>query len=185
MARLAIPAALVVLGALADARGARAAAFYLLLAAVPAIAAIAVSLYGDLVTVPADAALLRAQTAVWVTTLVALVAATSARAPAVGDAAVPAASAASLFVCLALFVVQGVLAVVGEIQADGRQRGSDRAASRARSISGLTAKNEPTVTARQPATAVESILSGGGEPPAGASWSSSGERMYSARITAR
>src|SRR5207244_12655610 len=57
------------------------------------------------------------------------------------------------------------------------QRGKARAACFARSTSGCTAKNDATVTARQPATAVWSNASRGGAPPAGASWSSAPVRM--------
>ena len=62
---------------------------------------------------------------------------------------------------------------------------SDSAASRARSISGSTKMNEPTVTAIARKTDVPSSTSRGGEPPDGASCISSGERMYSARMIAR
>ncbi len=59
------------------------------------------------------------------------------------------------------------------------------AALRAKSTSGCTAKNEPTLTTIAMNAALESMISRGGEPPTGASPSSAAGRMYIARITAR
>ena len=65
------------------------------------------------------------------------------------------------------------------------QNGSAAAAECATSISGWTAKNEPTVTATQIATPRPSRSSRGGEPPAGASCSSAASRKYMARTIPR
>ena len=55
----------------------------------------------------------------------------------------------------------------------------------ATSISGCTAKNEPTVTIRQTSTPALSTTSRGGEPPAGASCISARSRKYIARTIPR
>ncbi len=66
-----------------------------------------------------------------------------------------------------------------------RQNGNADAAERATSISGCTAKNEPTVTTRQIATPALRARSRGGEPPAGAICSSTRSRRNIERTTAR
>ena len=65
------------------------------------------------------------------------------------------------------------------------QNGSWDAAFSVTSINGCTAKKVTTVTAMQTTTDAERSAYRGGEPPAGASWSSAGIRMYMARMTAR
>ena len=61
---------------------------------------------------------------------------------------------------------------------------SEVAASRARSISGSTAKNEPTTTAVQATTAADNASSLGGCPPAATATGIAG-RMYIERMTPR
>src|SRR5581483_8726800 len=65
------------------------------------------------------------------------------------------------------------------------QKVSDSTACRARRMSGSTAKKLATVIARQPSTAACRRSSRGGCPPAGASCSEPGGRMYTARTSPR
>ena len=180
MSRLSLPATLALAGALADVFGLHGLAFYALLAAVPATAVAALASYGELVAAAVDDAVGRAQVLVWGALVAALALTSGLRAPALADAAVPTPAVAALTLCLVLFLVQGALALVAELQS-----GREAAASRARSIRGSAANSDPTETRRHARTERERILSGAGDPPLGASWNSSGERIASARTIAR
>ena len=184
-----LPAGLVVTTAVADLASAPELAFYVLVAAVPAAAAAALSAYGDLVEGDDSEAWAKAQALLAAAVLGLMVLGAAARSPALGEHAVPAVGRSALVCCLALLLIQVVGSGVAEAihGRRGRRRYSaiDAAAFSASSISGWTAKNEPTVTTRAAATAVERSRSRGGEPPAGASWSSAEGRMYIARTTAR
>ena len=84
-----------------------------------------------------------------------------------------------------LLFVRGVSGRPKRLPQNRPRKTSVSAAFFAISISGCTAKNEPTVTTSASATPICSVTSRGGEPPAGMSCSSTGERKYIARTTPR
>jgi hypothetical protein len=94
---------------LADHAGAHTLAFYALLAAVPVVA------YAGLQSV-ADAQ--ESDAYAWALVLGLLLVATAARAPAVGDATVPAVARSALLACVAVFCLQALAALAAEFRLD-------------------------------------------------------------------
>jgi hypothetical protein len=111
MSRLA-PVGLVFGAALADQAGAHSLAFDALLVAVPLTAIAALGTVADRVDGKAEAA----QTYLWGLALGLLLLATALRAPAVGDASVPAMARSSLLACVAVFCVQALAALASELR---------------------------------------------------------------------
>lgn len=186
MALRSLTAALLVAAAAADAASASGLAFYFLLAVVPGAGAAALAAYGEVV----EGRRTGGQALLWGVVLALVVLGAAVRSSAPADGPAPAAAVA-FGACLAALSLEALLAVAAEARsrpAPSSWRGyvgSAPAASRARSISGRTATNVATVTARHVATDAWSRRSAGGEPPAGAKPSSAEGRMYIARMTAR
>jgi hypothetical protein len=109
MSRLA-SAGLVLAAALADHFGSHALAFDTLLLAVPVVA------YAGLQSV---AVARRSASYVWALVLGLLLIATAARAPAVGDATVPAVARSALLACVGVFCLQALGALAAELRDDG------------------------------------------------------------------
>jgi hypothetical protein len=112
----ALAACLIVLAALADASGAHSAAFYLLLAAIPLAGVAALVALGELIDAagPEDRVLGGVQVLLsFLIVLFALVAAASSS-QALVDGNVGGTGVSALVVCLGLFALQAVVAVVGD-----------------------------------------------------------------------
>lgn len=118
MASRTLPALLVLAAALADASGLHRLGFYLLIAAVPAAAVAALWSIGDVVetmrTVWADA-VVRLQALLSGLVLVLVLVAAAARSQTIDTSTVPPLSASALVACLALFALQGALALAAAL----------------------------------------------------------------------
>ena len=141
------------------------------------------------------------QSLLWGLALAFLVLSCAARSPAAETQTLPPLGASALAACLVVFGIKLLLAaaphlrrlslhpakprLVQTVTSSAVQNGSAAAAECATSISGWTAKNEPTVTTTQIPTPRPSRSSRGGEPPAGASCSSAASRKYMARTIPR
>jgi hypothetical protein len=112
MARRAIPIGLVVAAAAADGAGAHELAFYALLFAVPAVAMVALDEFGELL----DGGRNHLHALLWTIVLGLTVVGAAVRAPAVTDGAVPALARSALLGCLAIFLVQAVVALGSELR---------------------------------------------------------------------
>jgi hypothetical protein len=175
-------AALVVGAGVADAAGSHAPAYYLLVAAVPAAAIAALTALGAILDRTAAEPTDRLLAVLSALVLPFLLLATAVRAPLVADVPPPAVAITGLVGCLAVLSLQAVV-VAASILGGERYNGSAAAASRAKSISGWTKMNEPTVTASEAATATTSSASRGGEPPATAGRSRGSGRVHIASAT--
>jgi hypothetical protein len=111
MPRLA-PIALVFRAALADQAGAHSLAFDALLVAVPVTAVAALRTIAERVDGKAEPV----QTYLWGAALALLLLATAVRAPALGDAAVPAVARSALLACVAVFCAQAIAALASELR---------------------------------------------------------------------
>jgi hypothetical protein len=110
---------LVVTAALADVLSATGLAFTALVLAVPFAAASALGAYGELIDAEeqsVDSHVARVQVACSALALVLLVLGAAARAPAVGEGAVPPLATSSLLVCLTALLVQAVVASARQIR---------------------------------------------------------------------
>jgi hypothetical protein len=114
MSRLAA-VALVLGAALADHAGAHTLAFDALLAAVPVTAVSGLRTVGERL----EGSAARAETYIWGVVLALLLVATSARAPALGDASVPPVARSALTACVLVFCLQAMAALAKELR-DGR-----------------------------------------------------------------
>ena len=106
------PAALLLAALGADAFGGHAIAFYVLLGAIVVTAHTALSAYGALVELPGNApevGVVRVQTVLGALALSLALVAAAARAPALGDATVPAIGLSAAVGALALLGLQGLL----------------------------------------------------------------------------
>ena len=116
----ALPVALVLAAALADARAAHELAFYLLVAAVPPAAVTALSSFGDLVDLPGGSrgqGVARVEVLLSALALLAVLVGAAARGQATGG--VPPVAASALVTCLAVFVAQALVALfAGAVDAD-------------------------------------------------------------------
>ena len=118
MASRVIPVVLVLLTALADAYGLHRVGFYLLVAAVPAAAVAALWSVGEMIeprTSPTSAAAVRLGGLLSALVLVAVLGAAGARGQATDTSTVPPASASALVTCLALFALQGAVALASSL----------------------------------------------------------------------
>jgi hypothetical protein len=106
------PIALVFGAALFDQAGAHSLAFDALLVAVPLTAVAGLRTVADRVDGKVD----QAQTYLWGVALVLLLLATAARAPALGDGAVPAFARSALLACIAVFCLQAIAALADELR---------------------------------------------------------------------
>src|SRR2546430_13238199 len=111
MSRLAA-VALVFGAALADAGGSHTLAFNLLLVAVPVTAFAGLRTVADRL----DGRTERTPTYTWAVVLGLLLTATAARAPAVGDASVPAVARSALIACIVVFCVQALTSLRAELR---------------------------------------------------------------------
>lgn len=116
MAFRAISVVLVLASALADAASAHQLAFYALLGAVPAAAVAALDALGDVVEARAAAregVLVQLRALLWGVALALIVVGATVRAAAGEE--VPNVAASALLACLAVFGVQGALALVAQV----------------------------------------------------------------------
>jgi hypothetical protein len=150
VARRTVPAGLVVAAAVADGSGSASGAFYAFLALVAVAAVIALNAYGELVEAPRstgqDETTRRLQALLWAALLGLAVLGAAARAPALGEGAIPRAGGTVLIACLLVLCTEGIV----ELAAISRRRplrrvrvapappqsGSEETASLARSING-------------------------------------------------
>ena len=102
----AAPVLLVLAAALADTAGAHVLAFDALLLAVPVTAVAGLRSLGE------------AASYLWGVVLALLLVATASRAPALGDAHVPAFARSALFACVAAACLQALVALAGELRSD-------------------------------------------------------------------
>ena len=109
VARRALPALLVVLAALADARGVYGLAFDALLAAVPFTAVTALVCFGEYLE-HRDGTMSGLQSALWGLALALLVLSCAARSPATQTHTLPPLGASALIACLGVFAIKLVLA---------------------------------------------------------------------------
>ncbi len=111
-----MPAGLVVAAAFADGSGSVSAAFYAFLALVAVAAVIALNAYGELVEAPAepgeDQTTRRLQALLWAVLLGFAVLGTAARAPALGQGAVPHVGSTVLIACLLVLCTEGIVELV-------------------------------------------------------------------------
>lgn len=114
--RRAVPAGLVVAAAFADGSGSVSAAFYAFLALVAVAAVIALNAYGELVEAPAepgeDQTTRRLQALLWAVLLGFAVLGAAARAPALGQGAVPHVGSTVLIACLLVLCTEGIVELV-------------------------------------------------------------------------
>lgn len=113
MARRALPALLVAVAAVADARGLADLALYSLLTAIVAVAVVGLAALGDLLEGDATPAQ-QLQALLWGLALLLVVGGTAARSPAVRTEDLPTLAASALFACL---VVLALEAIVGAARA--------------------------------------------------------------------
>jgi hypothetical protein len=119
MTARALPAALALVAAFADARGRHELAYWLVVAAVPAAACAALSVFGALVeAVPRsdEEARARAFTALGGLALALIVLAAAVRSPAHLDRTVPALGSSALVAALALYGFQAVVALTARLE---------------------------------------------------------------------
>jgi hypothetical protein len=121
MDRRVLPAALVVVVALADLAGAHWLAFLVLIVAVPATAAAALAALGDWVDPRRPVAGARLQAAVGGLATLLLLAAAASRAPLEQQGVVPPLATAAVVACLAVLIVEAAAAAVAEVRLQ-RQR---------------------------------------------------------------
>ena len=112
MARRGLPVALVLTAAAADGVGAHGLAFYALLAAVPAAAVAALDAFGDSLA-EAGSGL---HALLWAIVLALTVTAAAVRAPLLAEGTVPALGRSAVVACLAIFCLQALLGLVGELR---------------------------------------------------------------------
>jgi len=115
VARRAVPAGLVVAAAFADGSGSASAAFYLFLALVAVAAVIALNAYGELVEGPStggDETIRRLQALLWAVLLCFAVLGASARAPALGEGAIPHVGSKVVIACLLVLCTEGIAELV-------------------------------------------------------------------------
>ncbi len=112
MARRGVPVALVLAAAAADGLGGHGLAFYALLAAVPAAAVAALDAFGDSLA-KAGSGL---HALLWGIVLALTVTGAAVRAPLVAQGTVPALGRSAVVACLAIFCLQAVLGLVGELR---------------------------------------------------------------------
>lgn len=114
MPRRTLPFALLLAGALADAAGGQAAAFYLLFVAVPMAAAVSLACWGELVDARVacrEEGFRLAQAALCGLALALIVGAAAAHAPALHGGAVPRLGVTALVAALVLFAASGGLSL--------------------------------------------------------------------------
>ena len=140
MARRAVPAGLVVAAAFADGSGSASAAFYAFLALVAVSAVIALNAYGELVEAPAgegqDETTRRLQALLWAVLLGLSVIGAAARAPALGENAVPHAGSTVLIVCLLVLCTEGIVELVSMSRRAPLRLASERERERRRGVLG-------------------------------------------------
>jgi len=112
MARRGVPVALVLAAAAADGLGGHGLAFYALLAAVPAAAVAALDAFGDSLAEAGSG--LHAPH--WGIVLALTVTGAAVRAPLLAEGTVPALGRSAVVACLAIFCLQAVLGLVGELR---------------------------------------------------------------------
>jgi len=112
MTRRWIPVALVLAAAAADGAGMHGVAFYALLAAVPAAAVAALEAFGDSL----EHAGARLHALLWAVVLTLMVAGAAVRAPRLAEGAVPAFGRSALIACLAIFCIQALVGLIGELR---------------------------------------------------------------------
>jgi hypothetical protein len=106
--RRALPAALAVIAAVADSRGAYGLAWDVLLLAVPCTAVAGVAAFGDLVD-ERDKPFVGTQCVLWAVGLALVVLSCAVRSPAAQTHQLPALASSALTVCLAVFALKGLL----------------------------------------------------------------------------
>jgi hypothetical protein len=115
MGRRVLPVVLVLLAASADASGRHGLGTSLLVLAIPAAAASALTRFGELVQLPGrvrGVAAVRADVALGVLALVAVMVAAAARAGAVEGAGVPPVAVSAVVACVTAFALQAVVALL-------------------------------------------------------------------------
>jgi hypothetical protein len=128
MGRRLLPVMLVLLAALADARGRHGLGTSLLVLAIPAAAASALMRFGELVQLPGrvrGTAAMRADVALGVLALVAVVVAAAARGGAVEGAGVPPIAVSALVACVGAYALQAFVALLvptGRVERPARRR---------------------------------------------------------------
>jgi hypothetical protein len=150
VARRAVPAGLVVAAAVADGSGSASGAFYAFLALVAVSAVIALNAYGELVESPGaegeDPTTRRLQALLWAVLLGFAVLGAAARAPALGEGAIPSVGGKVVIVCLLVLCTEGIVELVAmsrrrsvrrvRLAPAPPQKVSEETASLARSING-------------------------------------------------
>jgi hypothetical protein len=116
------PAALVVLGALADVSGGHWLAFYALVAAVPTTAAAAIAALGDAFDPAKRAPGALTQAGLGMLATILLLAAAATRAPLTEQGSVPPVASTALAGCLLVLIVQAFAACAAELQRERRRR---------------------------------------------------------------
>lgn len=148
--RRAVPAGLVVAAALADGSGSASASFYAFLGLVAVSAVIALNAYGELVEAPSsagqDETTRRLQALLWAVLLGLAVLGAAARAPALGEGAIPHVGSTVVIACLLVLCTEGVVELVAmsrrrpirrvRVVPPVPQNVSEETASLARSING-------------------------------------------------
>jgi hypothetical protein len=117
--RRALPVGLVVTAALADVASAAGIAFYALVLAIPFAAASALTAYGELIDADEDGRARRGeqlQAGCAAGALALLVVGAAARAPLVGEGAVPSLATSALVLCLAVLLLQAIAASAQQIR---------------------------------------------------------------------
>jgi hypothetical protein len=143
---------LVVAAAFADGSGSPSAAFYAFLGLVAVAAVVALNAYGELVETPRigrDETTRRLQAVLWAVLLGLAVLGAAARAPALGEGAVPHAGSTVLIACLLVLCTEGIVELVvisrrrpvrrvraAPARPPAAQNVSEETASLARSING-------------------------------------------------
>ncbi len=112
MTRRWIPVALVLAAAAADGAGMHGVAFYALLAAVPAAAVAALEAFGD--SLEDGGARLHAL--LWGVVVALTVTGAAVRAPRLSEGTVPAFGRSAVIACLAIFCIQALAGLVGELR---------------------------------------------------------------------
>jgi hypothetical protein len=142
MARRAVPAGLVVAAAFADGSGSASIAFYAFLALVVVTAVIALNSYGELVEAPMsegqDETTRRLQALLWAVLLGFAVLGAAARAPALGEGAIPHVGSKVVIVCLLVLCTEGIV----ELVAMSRRRPARSARPRSGPVQGVRGNRE-------------------------------------------
>jgi hypothetical protein len=112
MGRRWIPVVLVLAAAAADGAGAHGVAFYALLATVPAVAAAALEAFGESL----EDAGAQLHALLWAVVLALTVTGAAVRAPRLAEGTVPAFGRTAVVACLAIFCIQALAGLVGELR---------------------------------------------------------------------